>query len=292
MPELPEVQTIVNTLAPRVIEQTIVDVRIFRSDFVTPARFNLAGNLIGRTISSIDRRGKRIVFSLDDSNRFYIHLGMSGRLTIEEPTAPVLIHTHLIIQLCDGAQLRLRDPRRFGGIFWLGSAQGEDSLGPEPLLITPRELARRLGKTRRAIKIALLDQKLLAGLGNIYADEALFEAQINPRKQSNRLSGEQSRRLNRAIRKVLRRAIKHKGSTLRDYVDGEGNAGRFQRLHCVYGRAGAQCMRCGQKIKRIVLGGRSTHFCPRCQAKRARSSELIPPHPAAVPARGSTAIRE
>jgi formamidopyrimidine-DNA glycosylase len=138
-------------------------------------------------------------------------------------------------------------------------------MGPEPLGLRPGQLARRLGRTTRAVKNALLDQRVVAGLGNIYVDEALFAAGIHPLARANALTGEQVARLNRAIKATLRRALRHRGSTLRDYLDADGAAGNFQRLHRVYDRAGQPCRACRSLVERIVLGGRSTHFCARCQ---------------------------
>jgi formamidopyrimidine-DNA glycosylase len=181
---------------------------------------------------------------------------------------PVEKHTHLIIRLArSNDEIRFRDPRRFGGIFWLGRDvdTSESLLGPEPLAVRPQALAARLKRTRRAIKSALLDQNLLAGLGNIYVDESLFEARIHPLTPANALHDVQVRRLSRAIKLTLRRAIRHGGSTLRDYVDANGESGAFQILHRVYGRENESCRQCKSPIQRIVLGGRSTHFCARCQ---------------------------
>jgi formamidopyrimidine-DNA glycosylase len=140
-------------------------------------------------------------------------------------------------------------------------------MGPEPLTLRASDLSPRLSNTRRAIKTALLDQRIIAGIGNIYADESLFESRIHPTTPANRLKPDQIKNLSRAIKLILRRAIKHKGSSLRDYVDADGESGAFQRLHRVYDRKGHPCPRCQTPIKRIVLGGRSTHFCPTCQPK-------------------------
>ena len=267
MPELPEVQTIVQSLAGIVARQ-IDAVQVNRQDVIRPTGFDLGSHLTGRAVANISRRGKKIIVQLDNGNRFYIHLGMSGRLTLQSAAAPVQPHTHLIVQLGKD-QLRFVDPRRFGGVFWLGADGSADhELGPEPLLMRPGELARRLRGTRRSIKTALLDQSMIAGLGNIYADEALFTAGIDPRVPANRLSGEQIARLSRAIKQVLRRALRHRGSTLRDYRDADGRAGQFQKLHRVYHRHGQRCVHCQTPIKRIVLGGRSTHFCPKCQKRK------------------------
>lgn len=267
MPELPEVETVVRTLRPRLAGSRISAVALHRADILDPPGTDLAAHLIGRRIASIDRRGKKIVFTLDDANRFYIHLGMTGRLTIEAPDAPLQPHTHLIIQIGDaGLNVRFRDPRRFGGVWWLGTSVTHDAdMGPEPLKLRPAQLARRLARTNRAVKTALLDQTVIAGLGNIYADEALFSARLHPQRPANTLLPAEITRLNRAIKTVLNRAINHRGSTLRDYRDANGDAGAFQKLHRVYDRAGQPCHRCGAPITRIVLGGRSTHYCAKCQ---------------------------
>src|SRR5687768_16906909 len=156
MPELPEVQTVVNTLAPHLVGRRIRRVLHVRHDMISPQGFDLAAHLKGRRIQSIHRRAKRVVFTLDNRNQWYIHLGMSGRLTIESPDAERLIHTHLVLDL-NGRELRLRDPRRFGGIFWLGqNGNANDKIGPEPLTLRPSTLARQLSRTTRAIKNALL----------------------------------------------------------------------------------------------------------------------------------------
>jgi formamidopyrimidine-DNA glycosylase len=174
-------------------------------------------------------------------------------------------HTHLEWQVGPDTVL-FRDPRRFGGIWWLGQDTPADSgMGPEPLTLRPAVLARQLAGTGRAIKVALLDQSLVAGLGNIYVDESLFQAGIHPLSAANTLAIEQVANLNRAIKSTLRRALRHRGSTLRDYRDADGEAGSFQSMHCVYDRAGKPCRKCRTTIERIVLGGRSTHFCPKCQ---------------------------
>jgi formamidopyrimidine-DNA glycosylase len=274
MPELPEVQTVVSSLRPRVTGSRVAAVRLHRTDIVSPAGVDLPSLLLGRTITTVDRRAKRIVFTLDDRDQFYIHLGMTGQLTVEPADAPVRPHTHLVIILekrgarsekREGFELRFRDPRRFGGVFWLGSHSPDQGLGPEPLSLRPARLANALARTRRAIKAALLDQTLIAGIGNIYADEALFLARIHPRTPANTLSPEQVGRLNRAIKLTLRRAIRARGSTLRDFVDADNAPGSYRAKHQVYNRAGEKCRRCKTVIQRIVLTGRSTCFCPRCQ---------------------------
>lgn len=267
MPELPEVETVVRTLRPTLLNRRIAAIVHLREDIVTPASENLAARLVSRRIIEIHRRGKRIIIQLDDGNCWYVHLGMTGRLTIEPKDAPRRAHTHLILNLGQSQELRFVDPRRFGGVFWCGASPADESMGPEPLSLAPRELFERLSRTNRSIKSALLDQKMVAGIGNIYADEALFDAQIHPLTIATKISAEQSRRLNTAIKRVLKRAIEHRGSTLRDYVDANGEPGDFQKVHRVYDREGEPCLRCGAAIVRIIVAQRSTCFCPRCQPR-------------------------
>ena len=164
-------------------------------------------------------------------------------------------------------QIRFRDPRRFGGVFWLGLDDSDGSMGPEPLSLTVDDLFPRLKRTKRFIKTALLDQKLIAGLGNIYVDEALHAARIYPKLRADHLTRQQVGKLIASIKVVLKRALRHRGSTLRDFVDADGLEGAFQKLHRVYDREAKACLTCGAPIRRIVLGGRSTHFCPACQTR-------------------------
>jgi formamidopyrimidine-DNA glycosylase len=272
MPELPEVQTVVNSLRPTLLGRRIVTVGLARTDIVEPAEIDLPALIAGRSIRDIHRRGKRIVFTLDKQNRFYIHLGMSGRLTVGPEAEAVAPHTHLQMRLDDGSVLRFSDARRFGGVWWLGfDADDDGTMGPEPLDLRPADLAPRLARTKRAIKSALLDQSLIAGLGNIYVDESLFAAGIHPLTRADRLSPQQSMKLARAIKATLRRALNHRGSTLRDYRDANGEAGNFQKLHRVYGRESDPCRKCKTPITRIVVGGRSTHFCAACQPRGNRA---------------------
>jgi formamidopyrimidine-DNA glycosylase len=189
---------------------------------------------------------------------------------MESPGVPFASHTHLILEVLkprvEAFHLRFRDPRRFGGIWWLGQPnEFDDRMGPEPLTLRPDEFKKQLAGTRRAIKTALLDQSVIAGLGNIYADESLFAAGIHPLIPANQLNTEQIASLNRAIKHILRKAIQHRGSTLRDYRDANGESGGFQLRHKVYDRTEQPCRICKKPIQRIVLGGRSTHFCARCQ---------------------------
>jgi len=288
MPELPEVQTVVNSLRPRLLGRTVGSVSVRRADIVSPAGVDLPALLTGRTVREIARRGKRIVFTLDNGDRFYVHLGMTGRLTAGAPATAPEPHTHLEVIFAAlrppqppapkggvpaALAMRFSDPRRFGGVWWLGCDEPPDrGMGPEPLTLRAADLRRRLARTSRAVKSALLDQALIAGLGNIYVDESLFLARLHPLRPASNLTPAEVGRLSRAIKLTLAKAIAHRGSTLRDYRDADGKAGGFQSLHRVYDRAAQPCRRCRTPIQRIVLGGRSTHFCPKCQPPGLRST--------------------
>ena len=267
MPELPEVQCVVDTLRPRLVGRRVVAATLARHDVLRPADADLAALLAGRRVDAIERRAKRICLTLDTGGRFDVHLGMTGQLTVDASDRPTRPHTHLVVDLDDGQQLRFVDPRRFGGIRWHGDAAPADVLGPEPLTMRAATFARQLATTRRAIKVALLDQRVVAGIGNIYADEALHAAGIHPLTPANALTLAQVARLSTATKRVLRRAIRAGGSTLRDYVNGRGERGAFQSRHRVYDRAGRPCRACRTAIVRLVLGGRSTCFCPACQTR-------------------------
>ncbi len=265
MPELPEVQTVVNTLRPLVVGRIVTGFTLGRNDFATPAGFDWSRQLVGNTMLDVSRRAKRIIFMLQTGDRFFAHLGMSGRMSFTDPAASKLPHTHVILHFEHG-EVRQSDPRRFGGLHWVGQEPDEATLGPEPLTMRAQVLADRLLRTNRPVKSALLDQTFIAGLGNIYADEALFTARIHPLTRCQFIERPAAGRLSRAIKTTLNKAIAHRGSTLRDYRDAAGNPGDFQRLHRVYDRAGQPCRRCRTPIARVVLGGRSTHYCPLCQA--------------------------
>jgi formamidopyrimidine-DNA glycosylase len=260
MPELPEVETVVRTLAPYLIGRTIVSAR-FTSRFVTPGnRAKLAALVAGRRIESIRRRGKFIVLSLD-RGELVIHLGMTGKLLASGEAA---VHTHGVFTLDDG-MLLYDDPRQFGRIEW-GAARVK-KLGPEPLEIGLAEFSLALRGRKTRVKALLLNQAFLAGLGNIYVDESLFSAGIHPLASASRLSAMRAAKLHQAIVETLRAAIEHRGSSISDYVDADGNRGDFQMLHRVYGRSGEPCVVCGTAIKKVVVAGRGTHFCPVCQKR-------------------------
>ena len=260
MPELPEVETVVRSLAPHLTGRRIVEA-VFTSHRVTPGnRLKLAARFAGRTILKVERRGKFIVISLDQGT-LVVHLGMTGKLRIDGAAEE---HTYGVFTLDDGV-LRYIDPRQFGRIEW--SPKRVERLGPEPLEISLEEFSRRLQARKSRVKPLLLNQAFLAGVGNIYADEALFNAGIHPLAIASRLSAPRIARLHQAIREVLTLAIEHRGSSISDYVDAAGEKGTFQLLHRVYGREGEACVNCGGAIKKIVAGGRGTHFCAKCQRR-------------------------
>src|SRR5579863_699735 len=280
MPELPEVETIARGVDARVRGDRIVDVWFgtHREPFkTTPAR--QAEGLREREIVSVHRTGKHIVVDLGGdhgptqksspqiSAQWIVHLGMTGRLLVTTPDAELAKHTHARLRLASGRELRFVDPRRFGRLEFrdLRTGQGFTGPGAEPLAIEKAEFADLFRGRKLAIKAALLNQTLLAGVGNIYADEGLFRAGIRPRRRAERLTRAELERLRRALRTVLEQAIKLGGSSVSDYVDAEGVRGFFQLEHCVYQRTGKPCLKCGNAIKRIVVAGRSTHYCAHCQ---------------------------
>jgi formamidopyrimidine-DNA glycosylase len=277
MPELPEVETVVRTLRPLVCGRTIVSIRTSDKKLRRPWDPAWASRLRHRRIVAVRRRGKWIILELDTEGCLLVHLGMTGRLRVVPAGVPAESHTHAFFRLAPGRQeLRFRDVRRFGSLEWVERAElaaffDKGRLGPEPFALKKAEFRETVNKTRRCLKAALLDQRLAAGVGNIYADESLFQARLHPGRLGRDLSTQEAERLRRAIVQVLGRAIEKKGSTIRDYVDGNGQSGDYQREFRVYGRAGEPCPRCRTPIERIRLAGRSTHFCPRCQLSVVRS---------------------
>jgi formamidopyrimidine-DNA glycosylase len=281
MPELPEVETIANGLHARVHGQRIASVWTSGKPqtFKSPEA-EIADALTGATIDSVRRVGKTIVMTVARSGskkqqspvEFLIHLGMTGRLLVSQPEVPLPTHTHAILSLADGREVRFVDPRRFGLLSIhsqpaTGTHHPANYAGPgrEPLTISLEDFIALFRGRKTPIKAALLNQSLLHGVGNIYADESLFRAGIRPRRQAGRLTREELARLRSALRDVLRRAIKLGGSSVSDYVDAEGMRGYFQIEHKVYGRGGEPCLVCGTPIEKITLAGRGTHFCPQCQ---------------------------
>ncbi|HVS39876.1 MAG TPA: bifunctional DNA-formamidopyrimidine glycosylase/DNA-(apurinic or apyrimidinic site) lyase [Gemmataceae bacterium] len=272
MPELPEVETVVRDLRPLLIGRRIRRVWVGRPALRTPWKAVWTRRLVDRRIETIRRRGKWIVVELDDGQRLVVHLGMTGQLTGTPAAAPIEDHTHRIFDLDDASiQLRFRDVRRFGGLALFADEKSlagffvSSGLGPEPFGLDPYYWRRRLGSAKRCLKAVLLDQTVAAGVGNIYADEALFEARLHPGRIAAALSAAEAGRLRRAVETVLNRAIERRGSSIRNYVGGSGLRGEMQNEFRVYSRTGQPCPRCGAPIERLRLAGRSSHFCPACQ---------------------------
>jgi formamidopyrimidine-DNA glycosylase len=278
MPELPEVETIARGVDQRVRGDSIAEVWFcsYRKLFKTPAARQARG-LQGRTILAVHRTGKHIVCELgsvpserngeEPEAQWIVHLGMTGRLLVTVPEAPLAPHTHARISLASGRELRFVDPRRFGRLEHrdLSRSAGFIAAGADPLTVTAEEFAQLFHGRRLAIKAALLNQKLLSGVGNIYADESLFHAGIRPGRRCEKLTRAELERLRLALGEVLENAIRLGGSSVSDYVDADGERGLFQLEHCVYRRTGLPCRRCQTPIRRIELAGRGTHYCPQCQ---------------------------
>jgi len=274
MPELPEVETIARGLARRVTGDEIESVWLgSKPEPLKSSPQEIVSALENTRIEKVRRWGKHIVFNLqhrgsaptDDPRQWVVHLGMTGRMLIADPETAIEKHTHAIAKLKSGRELRFVDPRRFGRLSVARARQGFRGTGAEPLEISFPAFRDLFRNRKTPIKSALLNQKLLQGIGNIYADESLFRAGIKPRRQAAKLTDVELKRLYDAIRQVLRHAIKLGGSSVSDYVDAEGEKGFFQLRHRVYLRTGQPCLTCKTPIKRFLLGGRGTHFCPKCQ---------------------------
>ncbi len=297
MPELPEVETIARGLANRVTGDLIESVWLGpkKEPLKSPAA-QIAKALEGSRISSVRRMGKHIVFDLEPAPeaqkvsrpkpktprrstaqylanagqglhaashvQWIVHLGMTGSLRVCEPQIEIAKHTHAILKLASGRELRFVDPRRFGR---LSVATAFDAAGVEPLEVDLAGFVSLFRGRKTPIKSALLNQKLLRGVGNIYADESLFRAGIRPRRRASSVTGDQLKKLYAGLQQVLSEAIALGGSSISDYVDADGEGGFFQLEHRVYGREGELCLVCKAPIKRVVIAGRSSHYCPRCQ---------------------------
>lgn len=278
MPELPEVETVRRGLIPRMVGHRIARLIQRRKDLRVPLPRQFAAKVEGRTVQAIDRRAKYLLIRLDDGQTLIVHLGMSGRMTLHDASSaaehPLERHDHVVFDLDDGWQVRFNDARRFGLMLLVATEavakhKAFKGLGPEPLddQFDGAILAQRLKGRRTPIKAALLDQKTLVGVGNIYACEALYMSGISPRRSAHTVQGERADRLVEAIKQVLNRSIVDGGSTLRDHVQPGGELGYFQTRFKVYDRLGAPCQTrdCGQLVKRLVQAGRSTFYCARCQ---------------------------
>jgi formamidopyrimidine-DNA glycosylase len=273
MPELPEVETVVRGLRGALVGRRIVGVRFGKTDFIDDP-VALGESLPGSRIARVERFGKFVTLALEPlahtSRPFhlFVHLGMTGQLIPRHEFEVVAKHTHAFVELDDGRELRYTDPRRFGRIMLVPESGMETfrlKLGRDPLEISEKEFIACLGPRRARIKSLLLDQSVLRGMGNIYTDESLWRARIHPARQAAALSAKQLKSLYRAMRRVLEAAIRMRGSSISDYLDAEGLPGDYQSRHRVYGRAGKPCPRCRAKIRRIVVAGRGSYFCPRCQ---------------------------
>jgi formamidopyrimidine-DNA glycosylase len=297
MPELPEVETIARGLAKRVTGDVIESIWLGSKPepLKSPAAV-IAASLEHSRIATVRRMGKHIVFDLENvapklrpakrieakksqaaskskqalskppaaQSQWIVHLGMTGRLQVCEPQAEVAKHTHAILRLESGRELRFVDPRRFGRLS-VATAGDFDAGGVEPLEVELERFDELFRGRNTPIKSALLNQKLLRGVGNIYADESLFRAGIRPRRRAVTITAEKRGKLFHAVKEVLKEAIALGGSSVSDYVDADGKEGFFQLQHRVYGREGEPCLVCKTPIKRVVIGGRSSHYCPKCQ---------------------------
>ena len=274
MPELPEVETVARGVDERVRGRSIVSVRLGRKPepFKTPRTAMLAA-LKGRSIARVHRVGKHIVVDLAEARdgsvrmQWLVHLGMTGRLLVSRADVPVPTHTHAALHLDDGRELRFVDARRLGrlALHAISDGEGFAGTGREPLTISAEDFVTLFSGRNAPIKALLLNQTLLHGVGNIYADESLFRSGILPIRAASSLSRAELLHLRRALQTVLRRAIARGGSSVSDYVDADGVRGFFQLEHCVYMRTGQPCRVCGTPIQRSVVAGRGTHSCVRCQ---------------------------
>lgn len=271
MPELPEVETVVRSLRPRLLHRQLGEVRL--SKFSLREKWNPKWNALlpGKEIVSIERRGKWILLALADGSHLSVHLGMTGRLLINSAAEAAKPHTHFQANLLSSTEeLRFVDPRRFGALWYAAAGSdtrfpAEAAMGPEPWQLTPGGFQEAVQAAKRSIKAILLDQSIIAGVGNIYADEALFQSRVHPTLLGSNLKPPHIEKLRKAILKVLERAIEKHGSTIINFYYGDEESGGFQNEFMVYDRYEAPCKRCKTAIQRIRLAGRSTHFCPLCQ---------------------------
>jgi formamidopyrimidine-DNA glycosylase len=275
MPELPEVETVARGLQREVVGRKILRVTLGKTDFIdNPAE--VESQLPGRKILSVERYGKFMLMWLSaeenvDENRdgaLLVHLGMTGMLRPQTMNEPQRKHTHVVLQLDDGRELRYVDPRRFGRMAYLSGETLREELvrfGLDPLEAGPEEFTRRIRERKARIKALLLDQTVLRGVGNIYADESLWKAKIHPAHVGSKLKLDQVERLYKELQKILQRAIDLRGSSISDFLDADGEPGEYQQHHRVYGREGKPCSRCKTAIRRAIVAGRSSYFCSTCQ---------------------------
>ncbi len=292
MPELPEVENIAIGLRKELIGKRIVRLEVFNEGIIggqgrrgegKSSWASDIGKLEGQVVTSVARRAKRLIIGLDKAGALLFQLGMTGQLMVIDTCQPRAKHTHLVATLDDGREIRFVDIRRFGRVWVLGRFDvdwsdanrcdeamreaGLSKLGGEPLVLKLSEF-RELLKSKRAIKTLLLDQKVIAGLGNIYTDEVLFAAGVHPLCPAEKVSKQQAEQMLRAMKRILNKAIKYGGTTFSDYRNAYGQKGAYKRFLQVYTRAGEQCYKCGTVISKIKVGGRSSCFCPGCQGDR------------------------
>jgi formamidopyrimidine-DNA glycosylase len=273
MPELPEVETVARGLRKALPGRRIVDVRLGKTDFMdNPAE--IGSRVPGSLIRAVRRHGKFLVLELEhdgaapSKDMLVVHLGMTGQLRVVDADTEIAPHTHAFFSLDDGRELRFRDQRRFGRMLVAAPAEGEKILGPlgaDPTEVSEEEFRRRITSRRARIKALLLDQTVFRGMGNIYTDESLWRAKIHPARLGANLKPEEVARLYRAVRAILAEAIRLGGSSISDFVGSNGEPGEFQIRHRAYDREGKKCSRCGTKIRRMIVAGRSSYFCPHCQ---------------------------
>jgi formamidopyrimidine-DNA glycosylase len=286
MPELPEVETVLRGLRARTLGRRVRTVDVRHPGVIAGSVEDFASAVEGRVIQALQRKGKALAIELvaDDgpSARYLlVRLGMTGQLTVHPSEAPLEPHTHLRVELEGGRdELRCRDSRRFGRLRCCTREELEAvfaGLGPDAQQISLGEFLRAMRGRRGTIKSWLMNQQILAGLGNIYADEALFAARVHPLTQPGRVTTSKARQLHRAVRKVLAHAVALQGTSFRDYIDIEGRPGNFLPRLRVYQRTGEPCRRCKTRIRRVVIAGRSSHFCPHCQPQPRRVGRMRGP---------------
>jgi formamidopyrimidine-DNA glycosylase len=281
MPELPEVETVARGLRSTIVGRRILSVRLGKTDFVDdPAA--LEQHLPGRQIEAVDRYGKFMLLRLSPvkgasathsngdaaSATLLVHLGMTGQIAPNPAAQPCEKHTHARFLLDDDRELRYTDARRFGRLAYLSAARLAEELrvfGADPLEISSEEFVMQVRSRRARIKALLLDQSFLRGVGNIYADESLWRAKLHPGRLGSALKKEEAKKLHRVLREILEKAIILRGSSISDFLDVEGRPGEYQLHHRAYGREGKPCYRCGATIRRAIVAGRSSYFCPKCQ---------------------------
>jgi formamidopyrimidine-DNA glycosylase len=293
MPELPEVETVARGLRRTILGRRIVSVMLGKTDFIDDP-VAVEEHLPGRQIEAVERYGKFMLLRLSMASgtnhvpsngdvapaSLLVHLGMTGHLAPSSAAQPREKHTHVCLLLDDGRELRYTDARRFGRIAYLTAAALAEELvgfGADPLEVSGEEFVSRMRNRRARVKALLLDQGVLRGVGNIYADESLWRARIHPARLGTSLSKKQAETLHRVLQEILEKAIVMRGSSISDFLDASGEPGEYQRHHGAYGREGKRCFRCRTPIRRAIVAGRSSYFCPKCQpAPRGFSALPLP----------------